>query len=58
MSRAEIKTEANKARVQVRNLPKQEKELKDGEAENIKGGGGLAGGVVPTSREEIPQTQR
>jgi hypothetical protein len=35
-----------KKRVQVRNLPQQEKELKDREAENIKGGGGLSGGVV------------
>jgi hypothetical protein len=45
-------------RIQVGNLPQQEKELKDQEAESVKGGGGLPGGVVPTSHvgEEIPQT--
>jgi len=48
------------ARVQVGKLPQQEKQLKDKEAESIKGGGGLPGGVVPTSHvgEEIPQTQK
>ncbi|HSB29040.1 MAG TPA: hypothetical protein VLE19_14335 [Pyrinomonadaceae bacterium] len=50
-----------KTRVQVSNLPQQEKELKDKEAENVKGGGGLAGGVlagggsVAHIGEEIPQ---
>jgi hypothetical protein len=49
-------------RVQVSNLPQQEKELKDKEAENVKGGGGLAGGVLAGGGsgashigEEIPQ---
>ena len=52
-------TEAKTSRVQVGNLPQQEKELKDQEAENIKGGGGLAGGVVASHiGEEIPQTKR
>ena len=51
---------AQASRVKVGNLPQEEQELKDREAENIKGGGGLAGGVVPTSHigEEIPQTTR
>ena len=46
-------------RVQVGNLPQQEKELKDQEAENIKGGGGINGGVLASHiGEEIPQTKR
>ena len=55
------KPEAKTNRVQVGNLPQQEKELTDQEAENVKGGGGLSGGVVCASHigEEIPQkTQR
>ena len=48
----ELKPEAKTNRVQVDNLPQQEKELNDQEAENIKGGGGLPGGVVPTSFAE------
>jgi hypothetical protein len=48
-------TEAKVSRVQVDNLPQQEKELKDQEAENVKGGGGLSGGVVCHIGEEIPQ---
>ena len=49
------KPEAKTSRVQVGNLPQQEKELKDQEAENVKGGGGLSGGVVAHIGEEIPQ---
>jgi len=46
------------ARIQVGNLPQQEKQLKDKEAENVKGGGGLSGGVVPSHvGEEIPQSR-
>lgn len=54
------KPEAKTNRVQVGNLPQQEKELKDRDAENVKGGGGLSGGVVASHiGEEIPQkTQR
>jgi hypothetical protein len=52
---AEQKTEAKTGRVQVRNLPQQEKELKDQEAENVKGGG--SGGAFSSHiGEEIPQT--
>jgi hypothetical protein len=51
-------TEAKTNRVQVGKLAPQEKELKDQEAENIKGGGGVSGGVVLRSQgEEIPQTK-
>ena len=51
------KSEAKTSRVQVDNLPQQAKELKDHEAEKIKGGGGLPGGVVASHvGEEIPQT--
>ena len=50
------KPEAKTSRVQVGNLQQQEKELKDREAENVKGGGGVPGGVVANHvGEEIPQ---
>ena len=48
------KSEANTNRVQVGNLPQQEKELKDKEAEKVKGGYG----PYNCSGEEIPQTVR
>jgi hypothetical protein len=46
----------NQRRVQVGKLEQQEKELKDRQAENVKGGGGAAGGVVGSRNigEEIP----
>lgn len=48
--------ESRTSRVRVGNLPPQEKELKDREAENVKGGGGPSGGVLrPQIGEEIPQ---
>ena len=50
----EPKTEAKASRVQVGNLPQQEKELKDQEAEKVKGGYG----PYNSSGEEIPQTVR
>jgi len=51
--------EQKPGRINVGNLPQQEKKLKKQEAENIKGGGGLPGGVVPSHvGEEIPQTKR
>ena len=40
------KPEDKKGRVRVDNVPRQEKELKAGEAATIKGGGGVSGGVV------------
>ena len=50
------KRAAKQNRVQVDNLRQQEKELNDREAENVKGGGGLPGGVVANHiGEEIPQ---
>jgi len=60
MSASKIKDSATNAdRVQVGNLPKKERELKDQDAENIKGGGGLSGGVIqPPGGEEIPQRNR
>ena len=42
----EQKPEDKKGRVAVGNLPQQETELKDREAESIKGGGGVPGGVL------------
>ena len=50
----EPKTDAKTGRVQVGNLPQQEKELKDQEAEKVKGGYG----PYNSSGEEIPQTVR
>ena len=53
------KQAATTGRIQVGNLPQQEKKLKKQEAENVKGGGGLPGGVVSNHvGEEIPQTVR
>ena len=55
----EQKQEATRGRIQVGNLPQQEKELNAEEAEKIQGGGGLPGGVVANHvGEEIPQTVR
>ena len=52
----EQKSEAKTSRIQVGNLPQEEKTLKEKEAENVKGGGGLAGGVIASHvGEEIPQ---
>ena len=62
MSKAkEQKSEDKPSRVRVGNLPDRERELTKREAENIKGGGGLSGGVVADRSqvkhigEEIPQ---
>jgi hypothetical protein len=53
------KSEARTSRIQVGNLPQQQRELKDQEAEEVKGGGGSPGGVLPRSAgEEIPQTKQ
>jgi len=55
----EQSTESKTSRVQIGNLPQQEKELKDQEAEKVKGGGGASGGVIQRcAGEEIPQTTR
>lgn len=61
MSKAkEQQPEEIKGRVSVGNLSQPEKELKEREAQNVKGGGGLSGGVVFRGGsvkigEEIPQ---
>lgn len=48
-------SEAKTSRVQVGELPPQEKELESQEADQVKGGGGLAGGVFPSRiGEEVP----
>ena len=45
----------SKSRVQVDNLEQQERELKNHEAESVKGGGGVSGGVNHHNiGEEIP----
>ena len=52
----ERKPEAKTSRVQVGNLRQKETELKDQQAEKVRGGGGLAGGVIASHvGEEIPQ---
>jgi hypothetical protein len=60
MSNSEQKnTEAQTGRVQIGNLQQQEKQLNEKEAESVKGGGGLHGGVVLIhAGEEIPQKNR
>ena len=40
------KTSDDNARVKVGKLSQQDRELKNGEATNIRGGGGLSGGVL------------
>jgi hypothetical protein len=52
------KPEGKTSRIKVGKLPQQEKELKDPEAENVKGGGGPSGGVLRSQGEEIPQTKQ
>lgn len=41
----EHKSDNNKSRIQVSNLKQQEKQLKNEEAQRVKGGGGAMGGV-------------
>jgi len=58
MSQTKEQSEDQKNRVQVTNLPQEQKELKDREAQKITGGGGVSGGVNRGERhigEEIPQ---
>ena len=59
MNNSTVQKTGKAGRIQVGKLSQQEKELKKQEAENVKGGGGLAGGVVVPSHvgEEIPQTK-
>ena len=46
-------------RTQVGNLTPQERELKAEEAEKVQGGGGLAGGVLPTNpSSQVSQTSK
>jgi len=47
------KTADEKARVKVEKLSAQDRELKNGEAKNIRGGGGASGGVIGDKRNEI-----
>jgi len=52
----EQQREENNSRVQVGNLPRQEKDVKDSEAAKVKGGAGAPGGVLNRMPgEEIPQ---
>jgi len=46
MSQTKAKTQDSKGRVRLGTLPKQEKEIKSREGENVKGGGGAGGGVL------------
>jgi len=47
------KTADEKARVKVEKLSAQDRELNNGEAKNIRGGGGASGGVIGDKRNEI-----
>ena len=50
---ARPKTSDNDARVRVGKLSQQNSELKNGEAKNIRGGGGVSGGVLGDKSNEI-----
>ena len=55
----DVKSQSKTSRVQVANLPQNDKELKNQEAADVKGGGGLSGGVINNHiGEEIPQRNR
>ena len=47
------KTAPENARVKVGKLSEQDRELKNGEAKNIRGGGGAGGGVIGMKGNEI-----
>ena len=53
----EAMSDEKQGRVEVNNLPQKEEELKTDEAKDVKGGGGLSGGVIANKHigEEIPQ---
>jgi hypothetical protein len=57
MSQQNAETSNEKqGRVNVNNLPQQEEELTGDEARDIRGGAGVAGGVLRSNKgEEIPQ---
>ncbi|HEY5405191.1 MAG TPA: hypothetical protein VIK24_20130 [Pyrinomonadaceae bacterium] len=58
-SSTNTKPAAKQNRVQVADLPRQERDLKDQEAENVKGGGGSPGGVLRSHiGEDSPRTGR
>ena len=47
------KTSVEKARVKLGKLSQQDRELKNGEAKNIRGSGGASGGVIGDKGNEI-----
>jgi len=49
----EQKSSNETARVKVGKLAQQEKELKNTDAENIRGGGGVSGGVLGDKSDQI-----
>jgi hypothetical protein len=51
MSKRTKKTSDKDARVKVGKLSQQDRELKNGEAKNIRGGGGVSGGVLGAKNE-------
>jgi len=58
-SSTNTKPAAKQNRVQVADLLQQERDLKDQEAENVKGGGGSPGGVLRSHiGEDSPRTGR
>ena len=51
-------SDEKQGRVEINELPQKEEELKTDEAKEVKGGGGLSGGVIASRKqigEEIPQ---
>lgn len=49
--RKQEKSSDKNARVKVRNLPQQDREVKNSEAANVRGGGGMTGGVLGDKRD-------
>ena len=53
MQKQEKQKSAKNGRVKVKNLAQQDKELKNRDAENVRGGGGVSGGVIGDRSNQI-----
>ena len=51
--KTEQRSSKETARVKVEKLAQHDKELKNAEAENIRGGGGMTGGVIGDRNDQI-----
>lgn len=53
----EEKSNEKQGRIEVKDLPRKQEELKDNEAKDVKGGGGAAGGTgldLPKKNQGLP----